>query len=81
MNRYAFTIALAFSGALAQGDIGGGGAGADSTWSLLATLNYVISDSLSSSIGYKALDVDHDRSGHVHDVRLHGPVFGLTYRY
>lgn len=65
----------------AQLDAGGLGVGADSTWSLLATVNYVASDRFSVSGGYKLLDVDYDHDGHVYDARLKGPVFGLTWRF
>jgi hypothetical protein len=65
----------------AQADIGGFGVGSDSTWSALATLNYVVSDHLSISGGYKALDVDYDHDGHVFDTRLSGPVLGVTWRF
>lgn len=64
-----------------QVDIGGFGAGSDLTWSAMATVNYVFSDRLSASVGYKVLDVDYDRGGHVYDTRLSGPVLGITYRF
>jgi hypothetical protein len=64
----------------AQLDVGGFGVGADSTWSALATVNYIISDRVSVSAGYKVLDVDYDHGGHVYDVRMKGPAFGLTWR-
>jgi hypothetical protein len=65
----------------AQADIGGFGAGSVLSWSALATVNYVVSDHLSASVGYKVLDVDYDRKGHVFDTRLSGPVLGMTYRF
>jgi hypothetical protein len=65
----------------AQADIGGFGAGSDFTWSALATVNYVFNDRLSGSVGYKVLDVDYNRNGHVYDTRLSGPVLGMTYRF
>lgn len=65
----------------AQADIGGFGAGSDLTWSALATVNYVFSDRLSGSVGYKVLDVDYRHDGHVYDTRLSGPVLGMTYRF
>lgn len=65
----------------AQADIGGFGAGSDFTWSLLATVNYALSDHFSLSTGYKALDVDYEHGGHVFDVRMSGLVVGLTYRF
>jgi len=64
-----------------QADVGGFGAGSDLTWSALATVNYVFSDRLSASVGYKVLDVDYKHGGHVYDTRLSGPVLGMTYRF
>lgn len=61
--------------------IGGFGAGSRFAWSAQATLNYAFSDHLSVSAGYKVLDVDYDRKGHVYDTQLRGPVLGLTYRF
>jgi hypothetical protein len=65
----------------AQADVGGFGAGSDLTWSALATVNYTFNDRLSASVGYKVLDVDYDRDGHVYDTRLSGPVIGATWRF
>ncbi len=64
-----------------QVDIGGFGAGSDLTWSALATVNYIFTDTLSVSAGYKVLDVDYSHDGYVFDSRLSGPVLGLTYRF
>ena len=64
-----------------QVDIGGFGAGSDLTWSALATVNYIFTDTLSVSAGYKVLDVDYSDDGYVFDSRLSGPVVGLTYRF
>lgn len=65
----------------AQADFGGFGGGADSTWQALATVNYVFTDHLSVSAGYKILDVDYESDGHVFDTTLKGPVLGMTYRF
>lgn len=65
----------------AQVDAGGLDVGADSTWSALATVNYATTGRLSMSLGYKVLDVDYDHDGYVYDVRLKGPVLGLTWRF
>ena len=65
----------------AQADVGGFGAGADLTWSALATVNYTVTDRLSVSAGYKVLDVDYSHDGHVFDTRLSGPVLGVTLRF
>lgn len=65
----------------AQADIGGFGAGSKSTWQVLATANYIITDSLSVSAGYKVLDVNYRSGGHVFDSQLSGPVLGMTWRF
>lgn len=66
---------------MGQADIGGFGVGSDLTWSVLATMNYVVNDRLSLSAGYKHLAVDYDHDGYVFDVDLSGPVLGVTYRF
>ena len=65
----------------AQADVGGFGAGSDKTWSFMGTVNYVFTDHLSVSAGYKVLDVDYDDDGYVFDTRLSGPVLGMTWRF
>lgn len=65
----------------AQGDIGGFGVGSDFTWSALATVNYILTDHLSASAGYKVLDVDYEDDGYVFDTQLSGPVLGVTWRF
>lgn len=62
-------------------NIGGFGAGSKFVWSAQATLNYVFTDKLSVSAGYKVLDVNYRHKGNVYDTRMHGPVLGLTYRF
>jgi len=65
----------------AQANIGGMGIGSRFAWSAQATMNYIINKNFSISAGYKVLDVNYNRNGHVYDTRLHGPVLGLTYRF
>ncbi len=65
----------------AQADIGGFGLNSDLTWSVLATANYILNESLSFSAGYKIVDTDYEKDNHVYDIRLSGPVLGLTYRF
>ncbi len=64
-----------------QADIGGFDVGSKFTYQALATLNYILTDHLSTSVGYKVLSVDYRHDGHVFDTTLHGPVLGLTYRF
>lgn len=66
---------------MAQADIGGFDAASKLTWSATLTVNYVVNDQFSLSAGYRALDVDYERDGHLFDTRLSGPVLGLTYRF
>lgn len=65
----------------AQADYGGFDVGAEETWQVLATANYVLSDHFSISGGYKVLNVNYDDDGHVFDTTLSGPVLGVTWRY
>lgn len=65
----------------AQIDAGGFGVSSELTWSFLSTVNYILTDNLSLSAGYKMLDVDYKHRGHVYDVRFSGPVLGVTYRF
>lgn len=65
----------------AQADVGGFGGGSNSTWSVLATANYTMTDHLSVSAGYKYLDINYEDDGHVFDTTMSGPVIGLTYRF
>lgn len=66
---------------MGQADIGGFGVGSELTWSVLGTVNYVFNDHWSASAGYKYLSVDYEDDGHVFDVDMSGPVFGVTYRF
>ncbi len=66
---------------MAQADIGGFGVGSDLTWSVLGTVNYILTDHFSVSAGYKHLEVDYEKNGHVFDTTLTGPVLGVTYRF
>jgi hypothetical protein len=65
----------------AQGDVGGFGVGSRLTWQVLATANYILTDNLSASAGYKILKTDYRSGGHIFDATLQGPVAGLTYRF
>lgn len=65
----------------AQADFGGFDVGSRQTWQVMATANYVVTDHLSVSAGYKVLSVDYRSDGHVFDTRLSGPVLGATWRF
>lgn len=65
----------------AQADMGGFGIGSKFTWDILATVNYLLTDHLSASLGYKIMDVNYNRNGRIQDTRLSGPVLGVTLRF
>lgn len=62
-------------------DAGGFGVGSNYTWSVLSTVDYTFTDTLTFSAGYKAFKVKYDRSGHVHDILQYGPVVGLIWNF
>lgn len=66
---------------LVHADIGGFGAGADTTWQLVATGNYQVSDAFTLSAGYRHLVVDRNESGTRIDVSMSGPLLGVTWRF
>lgn len=67
--------------AMLYADTGGLGVGSDFTWQVLATVGYHLTPSVSVSAGYRQLVVDYDRSGHVYDMTLRGPLLGLSYSF
>lgn len=67
--------------AILYADVGGFGAGSESTSQLLATVNYEVNDNLWLSLGYRQLDVDYRSGGTDVDMRMAGPLFGATWRF
>lgn len=65
----------------AQGSLGGFGAGARHSHQAVVTVSYDWNEQFSVAAGYKVLDVDYRRGGHVFDTRMSGPVLGLTWRF
>ena len=61
--------------------IGGFGAGSDFMWDVNANLGYQWTDSFSTTIGYRYLDVEYEDNGFLYDVAQHGPVLGLSWRF
>lgn len=62
-------------------DVGGFGIGADSTWQVLATVNYRVNDALYLSTGYRYLALDRDEEGTRLDISMGGPLLGVTWRF
>lgn len=75
---YRFTPELSTQ---AQVHLGGFDVGSRMSYQATLTLNYDLSDNFSVAAGYKMLNVNYRRSGHVFDTRMSGPVIGLTWRY
>ncbi|MGO3842209.1 MAG: hypothetical protein ACTJHY_06210 [Alcaligenes pakistanensis] len=75
---YRFTPELSTQ---AQIHLGGFDVGSRMSYQATLTLNYDLSDNFSVAAGYKMLNVNYRRSGHVFDTRMSGPVIGLTWRY
>jgi hypothetical protein len=66
---------------LLYGDIGGFGLGADLSWQLMALYNQRIAERWLLSAGYRVLSTDYRADGHLHDVRIAGPLLGISYRF
>jgi hypothetical protein len=65
----------------AEGDVGGFGVNADIDWQVIATLQYLLNDSIALEAGYRYLAVDYDDGGFLFDVALHGPIIGGSFRF
>ncbi|MBE0414687.1 hypothetical protein [Yoonia sp.] len=78
--RANFQIAPDWS-ALAYADVGGFGVGSERTAQLLGTVNYRWRDNTFVSVGYRALQMDYRDGGTRFDVRMGGPVLGVTFRF
>ncbi|MDQ7260876.1 hypothetical protein NM680_03560 [Paracoccus sp. PS-1] len=67
--------------AILYADLGGFGAGSESTSQIVATANWQANDNLYISAGYRMLNVDYESGGTRMDVTMSGPLFGLTWRF
>lgn len=61
--------------------IGGFGAGSDFMWDVNVNLGYNWTDTFSTIIGYRYLDVDYEDNGFLYDVAQQGPILGLSWRF
>ena len=62
-------------------DVGGFGVGSKATWQVVGTVNYNIANDLYVSGGYRHLALDYRKDGTVVDVRMSGPMIGLTWTF
>jgi len=59
--------------------IGGFGAGSDFMWDASINLGYQWTETFSTTIGYRYLDVDYEDDGFLYDVAQDGPTLGLSW--
>lgn len=64
---------------LLYGDVGGFGLGAELSWQLMGLYNQRLGGHWLLSAGYRALSTDYRDDGHLHDVRIAGPLLGVSY--
>lgn len=62
-------------------DAGGWGAGSDSTWQMLGTINYQWRDNVHFSLGYRHLQVNYRNNGKQLDFSQGGPLLGATFLF
>jgi hypothetical protein len=61
--------------------IGGFGAGSDFMWDASVNLGYQWTETFSTTVGYRYLDVDYEEDGFLYDVAQDGPTLGLSWRF
>ena len=61
--------------------VGGFGVGSDFMWDVVINLGYRWTETFTTSIGYRYLDVDYEDDGFLYDVSQQGPVLGLSWRF
>ena len=61
--------------------IGGFGVGSDFMWDAMLNFGYQWTKGLSTTIGYRYLDVDYENDGFLYDVAQQGPILGLSWRF
>ena len=61
--------------------MGGFGAGSDFMWDANANLGYQWTETLSTTVGYRYLDVDYEHDAFLYDIVQDGIVLGLSWRF
>ena len=63
----------------ARGDVGGFGVSSDFSWQALGALVYQLNTRFTLRAGYRRIDVDYDDdTGFIYDVRIRGPIVGVS---
>ena len=68
-------------GLRAYGDVGGFGLASDTTYQVLGSVNYTITESIAADAGYRYLKVDYEDGGYLLDVAFHGRFFGVVFEF
>lgn len=50
-------------------------------WDAIANVSYQWTDSISTTLGYRYLDVDYEDNGFLYDVAQQEPVLGISWRF
>jgi hypothetical protein len=63
------------------GAIGGFGAASDLMWDANVNLGYRWTETFSTTLGYRYLDVDYEKEDFLYDISQDGPLLGLSWRF
>jgi hypothetical protein len=61
------------------GDIGGFGVSSDLTWQLQGAIQYRIAQNWWLAAGWRQYAIDYDKNDFIYDVKMGGPIIGVTY--
>ncbi len=61
--------------------VGGFGASSDFMWDVNVNLGYAWSEAISTTIGYRYLDVDYEDGDFLYDIAQNGPTIALSWRF
>lgn len=78
MGTYRFNDSWAVHG---YADVGGFGVSSELTYQLLGTVSYSFNDNIALQIGYRYFAVDFEDGPFEFDVKLFGPIIGLTFKF
>lgn len=64
-----------------NGFVDWGGTGGDETWQVYGSVQYAFSDSWSTQLGYRHMDISKEIAGREVSVDLSGPLLALSYKF
>ena len=53
----------------------------DTSWDVYAGAGYEYSDSISLTLGYRHQEIEYENGDFLYDIRMSGPVTGLSFRF